>query len=117
MKTGQSIKVFSELRDLEVFDAKGELCGIADDVEFEDAPGGALRVHSILIGPGAYAHRLPAWAVWLAHRIAGRRITRVPWAALEHVTSRITLNRTAEDLGLNVVERRLRPAIQKVPFS
>jgi hypothetical protein len=42
MKKGQSIKVFSELRDLEIFDKSGELCGIADDIEFDGKPGAAL---------------------------------------------------------------------------
>jgi hypothetical protein len=53
----------------------------------------------------------------MSRRIAGDRITRVPWAAVEHVTSRITLNRTAEGLGLNAVERRLRPRLAKIPFA
>jgi sporulation protein YlmC with PRC-barrel domain len=117
MKKGQSIKVFSELRDLEIFDKDGELCGIADDLEFDGKPGGALRVAAILVGPGAYGRRLPAPVRWLVHRLVGQGLVRVPWEAVEHVTSRITLNRTAEELGLNRVERRLRPLIQKAPFA
>jgi sporulation protein YlmC with PRC-barrel domain len=117
MKTGQSIKVLAELRDLEVFDQAGELCGIADDVEFEGEPGGELRLKALLVGPGAYRGRLPRWAAAMTHRVAGDRITRVPWAAVEHVTSRITLNRTAEGLGLNALERSLRPWLAKLPFA
>jgi hypothetical protein len=115
MRKGRSIKVLSELRDLEIFDSEGELCGIADDVEFEGAPGGPLKAKALLVGPGAYAGRTPAWLAWLVQRVAGKRIVRVPFAAVEHVTSRITLNRTAEALGLATVEARLRPLVGKLP--
>ena len=114
MKAHKSIKVFSELRDLELFDKNDELCGIADDIEFEGEPGGPLRVKAILVGPGAYGRRLPGPICWLVHRLVGKGLVRVPWHAVEHVTSRITLNRTGEELDLNRVERRLRPFIPKV---
>jgi sporulation protein YlmC with PRC-barrel domain len=117
VRKGQSIKLFSELRDLEIFDAQGELCGICDEVELEGGPGKALRVAALIVGPGGYEGRLPRWAAWLARRLAGAGEVRVPWAAVEHVTSRITLNRTAEELGLQAAERRLRPWIAKVPFA
>jgi sporulation protein YlmC with PRC-barrel domain len=117
MTTGQSIKVLSEIRDLEIFDADGELCGIADEVEFEGGTGGPLRIEALLVGPGGYQGRLPNWAAAMARRVAGNRMVRVPWAAVEHVTSRITLKERAETLGLNAVERHLRPALQRVPFA
>jgi hypothetical protein len=115
MKSGKSIKVLSELRDLEIFDAEDRLCGIADEVEFEGGPGEALRIDALVVGPGGYEGRLPGWAAAVARRLAGDRIVRVPWSAVEHVTSRITLNRTAEALGLNAVERRLQPWLSRVP--
>jgi hypothetical protein len=113
----KSIKVLSELRDLEIFDSAHELCGIADEVEFEGSPGKALVVKALLVGPAAYRGRLPDWMATIARLIAGDGMVRVPWSAVEHVTSRITLNRTAEDLGLAAVERRLRPLLKKVPRS
>ena len=117
MTTRQPMKVLAELRDLEIFDSEGELCGIADEVEFEGGPGGPLQVKALLVGPGAYHGRLPGWLLALVQRIAGERVTRVPWTAVEHVTSRITLNRTAQELGLNAVERRLAPLIAKLPAA
>jgi sporulation protein YlmC with PRC-barrel domain len=113
--TGKPIKVLSEIRDLEIVDADGELCGVCDDVEFEGAPGQPLRIKALLVGPGAYRGRTFGWLAWLARRIAGDGMVRVPWAAVEHVTGRITLNRTAEDLGLGAAERRLRRFVPKVP--
>ena len=115
MRSGQSTKVLSEIRDLEIFDAEGELCGIADEVEFEGAPGGPLRIAALLVGPGGYQGRLPKWAATVARWIAGGRVVSVPWGAVEHITSRITLNQRAEALGLGAVERRLRPALQRIP--
>lgn len=117
MTTAKSIKVLAELRDLEIFDSEDELCGICDDVEFEGKPGGPLRIKALLVGPGAYSQRLPSWVAWIVRRLAGDRVVRVPWRAVAHVTSRITLADTGEALGLNAVERRLRPLIPKFPPS
>jgi sporulation protein YlmC with PRC-barrel domain len=114
MKKSQSIKVFSELRDLEVFDRGSHLCGIADDIEFDGEP---LRATAILVGPGAYRRRLPQPLRVLARLIAGDTFVRVPWESVEHVTSRITLNKTSADLGLRRADEKLRPLIEKVPFA
>jgi sporulation protein YlmC with PRC-barrel domain len=114
MTTSKSIKVFSELRDLEIFDCAGELCGIADDVEFAGDP---LAVKALLVGPGAFRGRLPGAVAWLARRVAGDGVVRVPWSAVAHVTSRITLNDSCEALGLAAVDHRLRPLLKKVPMA
>jgi sporulation protein YlmC with PRC-barrel domain len=114
MTTSRSIKVFSELRDLELFDSDGELSGIADDIEFEGSPP---RVTAILVGPGAYGPRLPPVVRQLVRLIAGDRTVRVPWAAVAHVTSRITLNQTAEALDLAAADRRLAPAFRRIPAA
>jgi sporulation protein YlmC with PRC-barrel domain len=117
MKKGQSIKLFSELRDLEIFDRDGILCGIVDDVEFEGEAGAALRIKALLVGPGAYRGRMPNWAVTVVHKIGGDGVVHVPWGAVEHVTSRVTLNRSAADLGLGSPERRLRPFLAMIPCA
>ena len=70
----------------------------------------------MVVGPGGYQGRLPRWAAALARWIGGDRGVRVPWSAVEHVTSRITLNRKAEALGLGAVERRLRPLAAEGPL-
>jgi sporulation protein YlmC with PRC-barrel domain len=112
MTTSKSIKVFSELRDLEIFDCAGELCGIADEIEFAGEP---LQVKALLVGPGAFRGRLPRPVAWLVRLVAGDNVVRVPWSAVAHVTSRITLDETCEALGLAAVDRRLRPLLEKVP--
>ena len=112
MTTSRAIKVFCELRDLEIFDSAGELCGIADDIEFGGTP---LEVKAILVGPGAFHGRLPRVLASLATRLAGDGLVRVPWSAVAHVTSRITLKQTCAELGLAAVDRRLQPLLKKVP--
>jgi sporulation protein YlmC with PRC-barrel domain len=112
MSTAKSIRVFSELRDLEIFDSDDELCGIADDIEFEGAPP---RVTAILVGPGALGPRLPRWLRPMVRLIAGNGMLRVPWTAVDHVTSRITLTQNAEALGLARVDRRLGPFLKRLP--
>jgi sporulation protein YlmC with PRC-barrel domain len=114
MTTSKAIKVFSELRDLQIFDSEGELCGIADDIEFGGAP---LEVKAILVGPGAFHGRLPRLVAALVRRMVGDGLVRVPWRAVAHVTSRITLNDTCEALGLAAADRRLRPLLKKVPMA
>ena len=111
------LKVWAHIRDLEIVDSAGELCGVCDEVELEGGPGKPLKVAALLVGPGAYRGRVWAWVMPVVKRIAGDKVVRVPWTAVEHVTSRITLNVTAQSLGLAAVERRLRPLIRKVPRS
>jgi len=117
MRNGQIIKVFAQLRDLEIFDAEDQLCGIADDVELEGAPGGALRIAALLVGPGAYGARMPRILARGLQVVAGRSMVRVPWSAVDHVTSRIRLNKTARELGLLAFERRLQPLLRRIPLS
>jgi hypothetical protein len=115
MTTSKPIRLFSGLRDLEIFDCEDELCGIADDVELEGAPGGPLRVKALLVGPGAFAARLPRGLGWTVRLIAGDHVARIPWRAVEHVTSRIRLRESAAGLGLAGLDRKLRPLMKKVP--
>ncbi len=117
MKRGQSIKLFAGLRDLEIVDSAGELCGIADDLELEGKAGGSLRIAAILVGPGAYGPRMPRVVAWAVRKLVGSGVVRIPWSAVEHVTSRITLNKSASELGLDAAERRLAPVLNKVPFA
>ena len=114
MTTSRAIKVFSELRDLEIFDSEGELCGVADDIEFGGEP---LEVTAILVGPGAFHGRLPPLVAGLIRRVVGDGVVRVPWGAVAHVTSRITLNDTCGALGLAAADRRLEPLLKKVPMA
>ena len=101
-----ALKLVSELLDLPLIDRDGKYCGIVDDVEFRGRPGRSLEVKALLVGPGAYAGRLPAWAMWLVRGTAGNRIVRVPFERVVTIGSAVYLDGSAKDLGLHRSEER-----------
>lgn len=107
MRRSTSIKLLSEVRDLQVVDSEDRKCGMVDDIELQGAPGKALTIKALLVGPGAWKGRLPGWVFFLVRLVAGDRVTRVPWSAVDHVTGRVVLNKPARSLGLMQVEDRL----------
>jgi len=72
------LKIVSQLLDLPIIDKDERSCGIVDDVELEGRPGKEMKVAALLVGPGAYDGRMPAWLLWLTRQIAGDRMARVP---------------------------------------
>ena len=99
------IKLVSELLDLPLIDSEGKYCGIVDDVEFTGGAGRDLELKALLVGPGAYQGRLPAWVYWLVRKIAGDRVTRVPIGKVRSITSAVHLEGAGRDLGLDKSER------------
>ena len=63
MKPDGALKLVSELLDLPLIDSDGRYCGIVDDVELSGSAGKELKLKALLVGPGAYAGRLPRWAM------------------------------------------------------
>jgi sporulation protein YlmC with PRC-barrel domain len=98
------IKLVSELLDLPLLDTAGKYCGVVDDVEFTGGAGKELKLKALLVGPGAYAGRLPAWAMWLVKKAAGDRVTRVPMEKVRTVTNAVHLECPGRDLGLHKSE-------------
>ncbi len=72
------LKIVSQLLDLPIIDKDERSCGIVDDVELTGGAGKEPRVKALLVGPGAYAGRMPAWLYWLVRKVAGDGIVRVP---------------------------------------
>lgn len=115
MTSSRTLKLMSEVRDLQVIDSEGRKCGVCDDIEFSGGPGSSLAISAILVGPGAWRRRLPGWMFEIVRRLAGERVTRVPWSAVAHVTSVIALDRPASGFGLMQVEERVARIIRKAP--
>jgi len=111
------LKLVSEVRDLQIVDLDDRNCGICDDIEFRGGPGEALEIKALLVGPGAYKGRLPAWAFVLVKWIAGTRMIRVPWEKVDKVTARIYLTERGETLGLHRLDDRLARPLRKVPSA
>ncbi len=106
MKPDAAMELGADVHDLQIVDVNGEYCGIVDDLAFEGKPGKRARLAAILVGPGAYAGRLPRWMAWLAGRVAGERTVRVPWAEVEKIDSMVRLRSSAGALGLGWAERK-----------
>jgi sporulation protein YlmC with PRC-barrel domain len=100
------MKLVSGLLDLPLVDSEGNYCGIVDDVELSGTPGKPLKLKALLVGPGAYAGRLPPLAMWLVRKMAGDRITRVPLGRVRGIGSAVRLDRPAKALGLEKSEAR-----------
>lgn len=100
MKPENPIKLVSELLDLPLLDSDGIYCGVVDDVEMSGGPGKPLKLKALLVGPGAYAGRLPRWAMWCVKLVAGDDLTRVPMAEVRSIGSIVHLASPAGDLGL-----------------
>ena len=114
MKRDGYLKLVGEVRDMQIVDCDGARCGIADDIEL-DGFGKTLKVKALLVGPGAYRGRLPAWAQAVVIRIASERVTKVPWDAVLRITSEIRLKKKASYYGLRVVERDLERRMSHIP--
>lgn len=101
------IKLVSELLDLPLIDSEGKYCGIVDDVEFTGGAGKELRLKALLVGPGAYKGRMPAWMFWFVRKIAGDRLVRVPLKRIRTIGSAVRLDSPGRELGLQRDEARV----------
>jgi sporulation protein YlmC with PRC-barrel domain len=97
------IKLVSELLDLPLIDSEGRYCGIVDDVEFS-GEATKLKLKALLVGPGAYQKRMPAWLFWIVRKIAGDRLTRVPIERIRTIGSAVKLKSPGGALGLQQTE-------------
>lgn len=114
MKFSDPIKLVSQLLDLPIVDKDDRWCGIVDDVELDGGPGKPVKVKALLVGPGAYQGRMPTWMFWLARKLGGDRVARVPAAEIVEIDSAVKLKCTAEELGLHRTEDRVRSLIPRV---
>lgn len=114
MNVHDPLKLVSQLLDLPIIDLDERWCGIVDDVELKGEARKRMQISALLVGPGAYKGRLPHWLFWIARRIAGERMTRVPVEEISEIGAVVKLRSRAEALGLHATEDRLRSWIPRV---
>ena len=114
MSPDDPIKLVSQVLDLPLLDVGGNYCGIVDDIELTGSAGKETRLAALLVGPGAYEGRLPAWAMWLVRKLAGDRITRVPIGQVASINSAVKLKVSADSLGLHKSENAVRAVVPHV---
>ena len=107
MTPDSPIKLVSELLDLPLIDSEGKYCGIVDDVDFSGGAGRELELKALLVGPGAYAGRMPRVAMAIIELVAGDRIVRVPMDQVRTITDSVHLECPGRDLGLHRDEIRV----------
>ncbi len=108
MKPAAPIKLVSQLLDLPLIDKDEHWCGVVDDVELEGTAGKEARIKALLVGPGAYAGRMPPWMFWFVRKIAGDGVARVPVDQIDDIGSAVRLKGAAEKFGLHTTEDRAR---------
>lgn len=108
MKPTGPVQLVAQLRDLQIIDREGANCGIVDDVELTGKTGEKLRIKALLVGPGAYAGRLPRWAMALVRLVAGKGCVHVPWEEVGSITSVVKLRCRASEARLARGEGRAR---------
>lgn len=113
MNLSDPVKLVSQLLDLPIIDKDERWCGIVDDVELSGSAGKPMRVKALLVGPGAYEGRMPAWLYAIVSKIGGDRMTRVPADEIVEIGSVVKLKCTAEKLKLHDLEDTVRAWIPR----
>lgn len=107
MKPSDPIKLVSQLLDLPIVDSEGAYCGVVDDIELAGRAQQPLEVKALMIGPGAYAGRLPRWAMKIVRTTAGDRVVRVPLGKIRTIGAAVQLQVPGTVLGLQRSEDRV----------
>jgi sporulation protein YlmC with PRC-barrel domain len=103
--------------DDDLIDSEGRRCGKVDDIELDGEPGRQTTISAILVGPGAFSGRLPAFLARPARRLWGEGMVRVPWDEVEDVTAVVNLKRRASELGLGRGDDATRSLVDWLPGS
>jgi sporulation protein YlmC with PRC-barrel domain len=113
VKPDAPLKLISQVLDLPIVDKNGRWCGVVDDIELRGRAGKETRIEALLVGPGAYQGRMPAWLLRLVRGVAGDAIARVPVKSIDRIASAVHLNCTADELKLHGAENRVRAWIPR----
>jgi hypothetical protein len=98
------------LLDLDLVDDDGRRCGKVDDLEISGAPGETAYVGALIAGPGALARRFPRKLRGVGARLFRGGTTRVDWREVGEIAAAVSLESSAEDLGLAEGDRALKAA-------
>ena len=117
MTTPVRLDLVDHVLDHELVDSNDIPCGVVDDLELTGKIGEALHVTALLVGPGAWAPRLPRLFAWVAAKVFGAQRVRVPWSEVEAIAERVKLKATAGSLGLGKLDRKAGRWLAHIPGS
>jgi hypothetical protein len=115
--TPEYVDLYRQVLDHALLDADDWMCGTVDDLEVEGGIGEPLRVTALLVGPGAWAPRLPALFARMVPLLFGTHCVRVPWSEVSELGEQIRLRSRAAALGLASTDRRLGLLVARLPGS
>lgn len=106
-----------DILDLQIVDRDLRAVGRVDDIELESGRGG-LEVSAFVSGIPALAGRsrgrLGAWMLALYRRLHDDKKAepiRIPFSAVRHINSRVTLFASKDELGLGRIDRWINDTI------
>jgi sporulation protein YlmC with PRC-barrel domain len=107
-----------QLLDDQLIDSDGVRCGRVDDVELHGSVGKELRVEALLAGAGAWKGRLPQRISGLVPAVISASMVRIPWEAVDDVSTAVSLSRSDWELGIGTHDgRNVRWLDEDVPES
>ena len=112
-----TIELLRDVLDHDVVDVDGVRCGIVDDIELAQQGDAAPLLATLVVGPGAWAPRLPAVLAVVARWLFGTGTTRVAWDDVAELGQSVQLKRRASELGLGVLDRKASRWLRNVPGS
>jgi len=113
-----TIELLRDVLDHDVVDVDGVRCGIVDDIELvQEGDDAAPLLATLVVGPGAWAPRLPALLAVVARWLFGAATTRIAWDDVAELGQSVKLGRRASELGLGVLDRKASRWLRSVPGS
>jgi sporulation protein YlmC with PRC-barrel domain len=94
------------LLDDQLFDSEEHRCGRVDDIQLKGGPGKRTDVSALLVGPGAWPHRLRRPFDHAVDAFDPGFMHCIPWSEVTRVGTSVGLSRPAKELGLETAEGR-----------
>jgi sporulation protein YlmC with PRC-barrel domain len=94
------------LLDDQLFDSDEHRCGRVDDIQLKGGPGKRTEVAALLVGPGAWTHRLRRPFDRAVDALGPDYMHRIPWGEVIRVGTSVGLAKTAKELGLETAAGR-----------
>ena len=94
------------LLDDQLFDSDEHRCGRVDDIQLRGGPGRPTEVAALLVGPGAWTHRLRRPFDFAVDALGPDYMHCIPWGEVIRVGTSVGLAKPAKELGLETADGR-----------
>jgi len=94
------------LLDDQLLDSDEHRCGRVDDIQLKGGPGKRTEVAALLVGPGAWTHRLRRPFDHAVDALGPDYMHCIPWGEVTRVGTSVGLAKPAKELGLETADGR-----------